>query len=174
MSKSNKSPVRDPVNSEQLEMQESAATLDSEAPLAAAPTLGELEERAIEAENRAAAAESRFLGLQEEMHLLRELVAAHTRASTAVHPAGASSKPLPSLDGAIPIFDDEAPYGTVVGDVQAAYVQNGHQFGRDKQYIATEPYRGSPRAFNPKLVGFVKPRAGQRFIDPLDGVPGRE
>lgn len=54
-----------------------------------------------------------------------------------------------------PIFDETEPYGLCVGDHDAAYVQNGHQFGRDKRYLREEP-KGSPKAFNPKLVGIVK------------------
>jgi len=59
-----------------------------------------------------------------------------------------------------PIFNEEEPYGLVVGDSDVAYVQGGHQFGRNKQYLRDEP-RGSPKAFNPKLVGVVKPRVVQ-------------
>lgn len=57
-----------------------------------------------------------------------------------------------------PIFDETEPYGLVVGDSDAAYVQDGHQFGRDKRYLRDEP-KGSPKAFNPKLVGVVRPIA---------------
>lgn len=59
-----------------------------------------------------------------------------------------------------PIFDETEPHGIVVGDSLAAFVQNGHQFGRDKKYIGDEP-KGSPKAFNPKLVGLVRPRVVQ-------------
>jgi hypothetical protein len=57
-----------------------------------------------------------------------------------------------------PIFDEAESFGLVVGDSDAAYVQNGHQFGRDKRYLRDEP-KGSPKAFNPKLVGIVRPIA---------------
>jgi hypothetical protein len=57
-----------------------------------------------------------------------------------------------------PIFDESEPFGLVVGDSDAAYVQGGHQFGRDKRYLRDEP-KGSPKAFNPKLVGVVRPIA---------------
>jgi hypothetical protein len=56
-----------------------------------------------------------------------------------------------------PIFDESEHYGLVVGDSDVAYVQNGHQFGRNKQYLRDEP-KGSPKAFNPKLVGVVRPQ----------------
>jgi hypothetical protein len=59
-----------------------------------------------------------------------------------------------------PIFDEERPYGVVTGDHAAAYVQDGHQFGRDKRYLSDEP-KGSPKPFNPRLVGIVKPRVVQ-------------
>jgi hypothetical protein len=60
-------------------------------------------------------------------------------------------------DDGEPVFDESEPHGLVVGDSDAAFVQNGHQFGRDKKYLRDEP-KGSPRAFNPKLVGLVRPR----------------
>ena len=59
-----------------------------------------------------------------------------------------------------PIFDETEPHGIVVGDSDVAFVQNGHQFGRDKKYLRDE-LRGSPKAFNPKLVGVVRPRVVQ-------------
>jgi hypothetical protein len=55
-----------------------------------------------------------------------------------------------------PVFDESEPFGLAVGDSEVAYVQNGHQYGRDKRYLRDEP-KGSPKAFNPKLVGIVKP-----------------
>lgn len=57
-----------------------------------------------------------------------------------------------------PLFDEAEPFGLVVGDSDVAYVQNGHQFGRAKQYLRDEP-KGSPKGFNPKLVGVVRPIA---------------
>jgi hypothetical protein len=57
-----------------------------------------------------------------------------------------------------PVFDESEHYGLVVGDSDVAFVQNGHQFGRDKRYLRDEP-KGSPKAFNPKLVGVVRPLA---------------
>jgi hypothetical protein len=56
-----------------------------------------------------------------------------------------------------PIFDEAEPHGIVVGDSEVAFVQGGHQFGRDKKYLRDEP-KGSPKAFNPKLIGVVRPR----------------
>ena len=59
-----------------------------------------------------------------------------------------------------PLFDEAEPHGLVVGDSDVAFVQNGHQFGRDKRYLRDEP-KGSPKAFNPKLVGVVRLRPAQ-------------
>ena len=59
-----------------------------------------------------------------------------------------------------PVFDETLPHGVVTGDHDVAYVQNGHQYGRDKRYLGDEP-KGSPRPFNPRLVGVVKPRVVQ-------------
>lgn len=158
-------PVADPVNSDQLEAQEAAS-----AELAQGPSIGELEERAVEAENRATAAETQALSLQDEIDLLKQQMALLLKAQRAQKAAGATpAAPRDLAPGEIPIFDEDAPYGLVVGDEACAYVQNGHQFGRDKQYITTELHRGTPRAFNPRLVGMTKPRPGLAAVDALEG-----
>jgi hypothetical protein len=66
------------------------------------------------------------------------------------------NQPKRNEDGE-PIFEENEAHGIVVGDSDVAFVQAGHQFGRDKKYLRDEP-KGSPRAFNPKLVGVVRPR----------------
>lgn len=58
--------------------------------------------------------------------------------------------------GQTPVFDPDEEHGTVWGDTEVAYVQCGHQFGRDRRYIRSEENRGSPKAFNPRLIGVVK------------------
>lgn len=157
----------DPVNSEQLEQQDGIP--DAEA-LAPAPTIGEFEERAAMAEERAEAAETRAMTLEQEIDLLKQQMTLLLKAQRALKAASVTTSAAPALaPGEVPQFDEDAPYGLVVGDEAAAYVQNGHQFGRDKQYIATELHRGSPRAFNPRLVGLSKPRPGQASVDALEG-----
>lgn len=75
-------------------------------------------------------------------------------------------------EGEEPVFDESQPHGVVWGDTQIAYVQDGHQFGRDRKYVQTEKFRGSPRPFNVRLVGMVKPRNPQTG-DILDGFRDR-
>lgn len=58
--------------------------------------------------------------------------------------------------GEDPVFNPDEEHGIVVGDGDAAYVQNGHQFGRDQQYLRTEPNRGVGKAFDPRKVGLVR------------------
>ena len=55
-----------------------------------------------------------------------------------------------------PVFDEDEPYGLVVGEHEAMYVQNGHEFGKDKRYLRTEKNLGTPRAFDPRKVGMVR------------------
>jgi len=60
------------------------------------------------------------------------------------------------IEGAEPVFDEDAPHGVVWGDGAVRYVQNGHQYSADRSYLGTEKYIGTPRPFNPRLVGFVR------------------
>jgi hypothetical protein len=157
----------EPVNSEQAEALEAQA----EAPPAVAPgpSTGELEERAADAEDRAAAAETRAFSLEQELTELKEQVALLMRAQRAAGvPRSAPIEVFPTQEaGAAPLFDEDEPYGLVVGDTEIAYVQNGHQFDRAKRYLATEEHRGVPRPFNPRLIGVTKPRPGQTLPDGL-------
>lgn len=163
-------PPTEPVNSEQADALESAQEPAPPAQLAPGPTVGELEERAVEAEDRAAAAEQRASEFAEEMRILKDQIAQLMRAQRAAGvPRSAPIEVFPSsaAAGDTPVFDDQEPYGLVVGDSDIAYVQNGHQFDRARRYLATEEQRGSPRAFNPRLIGVTKPRPGQLTGDGL-------
>jgi hypothetical protein len=163
----------EPVNSEQLEGLEAASAAQApdpgQTPPAPGPSVGELEERAAEAEDRAAAAETRAFSLEQEMTALKEQVALLMRAQRAAGvPRSAPIEVFPGQAAAgTPVFDEDEPYGLVVGDSEIAYVQNGHQFDRAKNYLATEEHRGVPRPFNPRLIGVTKPRPGQNAIDGL-------
>lgn len=163
----------DPVNSAQLETLEAAAQAAQEpasAPQAApGPSLGELEERAAEAEERADAAENRAATIESEMQVLKDQIAQLMRAQrSAGVPRASAIEVMPQRNpGEAPVFVEDEPYGLVVGDSDVAYVQNGHQFDRAKRYLATEEQRGSPRAFNPRLIGVTKPRPGQTLADNL-------
>lgn len=94
---------------------------------------------------------------QELMTELRASRSAAPRAPDAhlTNPRRTDSEPI---DGEVPIFNEDEPHGTVTGDSEVGFVQNGHQFSRDKAYLATERHRGVSRPFNPRLVGIVRPR----------------
>lgn len=64
--------------------------------------------------------------------------------------------PIRQAEGEDPIFDEDQPYGLVVGESDVAYVQNGHQFGKAREYLRTEPNRGVAKAFDPRKIGLVK------------------
>lgn len=121
--------------------------------LPSGPTVGELEERAIDLENENAELKASVQRLEA---MMERLMAAQGVAGAAI--SGKAASPRGTLpDGTpAPVFDPEEPHGIVVGDSDVAYVQNGHEFGRDRQYLRTDPNRGVPRAFNPRLVGVVK------------------
>lgn len=171
--------MREPVTSEELEAQEAVLAKAPQEPgpqssAPGSPTPGELEERAQEAENRAEAAERRVFSLEEEMRILRDQMAMLLRATrTPQLQPDAAGKTAPENGLAVPVFDEEMPHGLVVGDTEVAYVQDGHQFGRDKKYLRTEAKNmGCGRPFNPRLIGWVKPRPNQS-PDALDGFRDR-
>jgi hypothetical protein len=157
-----KTTAPEPLNSEQLAAIEAVTGASA----------GELEERTVEAETRADAAERRAGELESELAKLQTQVAALMRANASARSARrdelADVQPL-DAEG-LPVFDESTSHGVVVGDTEVAYVQNGHQFSRDKKFIATEQHRGVSRAFNPRLVGYVKPRPGAAVVDSLDGI----
>lgn len=118
-----------------------------------APTEAELEEAAADAENSIdLASENRILKAQ-----LAELMARVDRLAADRGSSAEAELEAPiDVDPNVPVFDETQPHGIVTGDSEVAFVQDGHQFGRDRRYIATEKNRGSPRAFNPRLVGVVR------------------
>lgn len=166
-------PEEEALNSEQLEALEArrAAQQPTEAPVRApGPDLGELEERTAEAENRAEAAERKNAELGAELQILKEQFAQLMRSARSPQQRPDVVADLDqAADGAQPVFEETEPHGVVVGDTEVAFVQDGHQFGRDRRYLRTEKHRGVPRAFNPRLVGWVKPRPNQAAVDALDG-----
>lgn len=165
-------PPEEPVNSEQLDaaLQKSATpNLDA----AAGPSVGELEEQAVEAQNRAEAAERENAALKEMIARLEARMKgfeemAHSRAASRRKGGDEDDEEL--LPGEKPVFDENAPHGVVMGDPRVGFVQNGYQFDRARQYVGREEHRGVPRAFNPKLVGWVRPRPGAQLSDPLEGI----
>lgn len=126
-------------------------------PAAAAPALG-LQD--LSGELSEALAEKDDLAAENALLKARlEAIDAQLAQLQAKPRAAEPNQPKRNEDGN-PIFDESEPHGIVVGDSLVAFVQNGHQFGRDKKYLADERI-GSPKAFNPKLVGVVRPRVVQ-------------
>jgi hypothetical protein len=107
----------------------------------------------LKAQNDDLAAQNQLLSAQ-----FQELMTT-IRAQKNVMAAKAPPEIETVAEGETPVLDEDQPYGTVTGDSEVGYVQNGHQFSRDRRYLATEKYRGVPRAFNPRLVGVVRPKA---------------
>lgn len=137
---------------------------DSRPPKNTAPAGEKLEVKASDAPQTDAASgptleemAERQLNLEKENAILRQQVEALLKATQA-RAQKDEDAPEPGPQPGEPIFDESLPHGTVVGDTEVAYVQDGHQFGRDRRYLRTERHRGSPRPFNLKLVGVVKPR----------------
>jgi hypothetical protein len=136
-----------------------AAAEGSEAivPSGVGVTAGDLEE--LRAQNADLAEQNRQLhaDFEQLMGEIRAQRAAAPRAPDAhlTNPRRTDSEPI---DGEIPLFNENEPHGTVTGDSEVGFVQNGHQFSRDKSYLATERHRGVARPFNPRLVGIVRPR----------------
>ena len=108
------------------------------------PTAGELEERQAMLE-------------EENLKLRASLARLEALLGAAGAPPAAQAAAAARRSGSEPVFDPDEPHGIVVGDSEVAFVQNGHEFGRDKTYLRTDPNHGSGRAFNPRLVGVVKP-----------------
>lgn len=163
-----KTPI-EAVNSEQLDALEAGRAGAEATP--GAPSTGELEEKLAEAEDRAIAMERENAALKATIESFNERMAALEKIKRQDRQAASGDDLLP---GEEPVFDENEPHGVVVGDLEIAYVQNGYQFGRDRKFITREKNRGVPRAFNPRLVGHVKPRPGQVAFDPLEGIRGKE
>lgn len=128
-----------------------AASPAGQGPLALVDLSGELAESQAECEDLAAEnalLKARLEAIDQELAALR------------AKPRAAEPNPPKRNEDGEPLFDEAEPHGIVVGDSEVAFVQNGHQFGRDKKYLRDEP-KGSPKAFNPKLVGVVRPRIVQ-------------
>lgn len=107
----------------------------------------------LKAHNEELSAQNALLHSQFEQ-LMAEIRSQKKAAAVAEHP-----QPNQLADGETPVLIEDESYGIVTGDSDVGYVQNGHQFSRDKRYLREEIHRGVPRPFNPRLVGVVrKPR----------------
>lgn len=123
-------------------------------PSAPGPTQGELDE--LRDDNLNLAAENAQLrARQEESEQRLARLERLLQGKAAYTPTGIDREPD---EDHIPAFDESEPHGIVYGHDKVAFEQNGCQFGRDKEYLGRNKNAGSPRPFNPKLVGFVRPR----------------
>ena len=130
-----------------------AAKKDTQVPQEAARATPD--EDGMEAAGLDSSAENAILRAQNET-LMRRLERMEKLLAGTASPSPAELASQPVDPDNPPVFNEEAPFGQVWGSTEVAFVQNGHQFGHDKAYLRTEPNRGVPRPFNPRLVGFVR------------------
>jgi hypothetical protein len=119
-------------------------------------TAEEREETLQERENALAAREARMLAMEARMSAAMDRL---ERASAGTpSEEDLANEPKVEYDEhgkEIPRLDLDMPYGTVIGDADAGYVQNGHRFSKDRRYLCEEP-KGVGKPFNIKMLGLVK------------------
>lgn len=117
----------------------------------------EREETLQERENTLAAREARLAAMESKvMAALERLERASAGAPSDEDLADQPKVEFDPVTGKeIPRLDLEMPYGTVIGDAEAGYVQNGHRFAKDRRYLCEEP-KGVGKPFNIKMLGLVK------------------
>lgn len=116
----------------------------------------EREESLQERENAIAAREARLMAMETKMLAALERLDRATAGTPSEEDLAAAPKVEYDAHGKeIPRLDLEMPYGTVIGDAEAGYVQNGHRFAKDRRYICEEP-KGVGKPFNIKMLGLVK------------------
>jgi len=119
-------------------------------------TPDEREETLQERENTLAAREARLAAMENKvMAALERLERASAGTTSDEDLANAPKVEYDAAGKEIPRLDLEMPYGTVIGDAEAGYVQNGHRFAKDRRYICEEP-KGVGKPFNIKMLGLVK------------------
>jgi hypothetical protein len=114
------------------------------------------EEELIERENDLAAREERLAKTEARMIALMERLE-RTAGGTKTE-EDLADEPKVEYDAQgreIPRLDMDMPYGTVIGDSEAGFVQNGHRFTKDRRYLCEEP-KGVGKPFNIKMLGLVK------------------
>lgn len=119
-------------------------------------TPDEREESLQERENALAAREARLAALENRvLASLEKLDRAAAGAPSAEDLADAPKIEYDKDGKEIPRLDMDMPYGTVIGDSDAGFVQNGHRFAKDRRYLCEEP-KGVGKPFNIKMLGLVK------------------
>lgn len=116
----------------------------------------EREETLQERENALAAREARLAAMEARMMATMERLERATAGTPSAEDVEAEPKIEYDADGKpIPRLDLTLPYGTIIGDSDGGFVQNGHRFAKDRRYLCEEP-KGVGKPFNIKLLGLVK------------------
>lgn len=116
----------------------------------------EREEELIERENVLAAREQRLEAMEARMLASMERMERLAAGKPTLEDEEDKPKTLYDAQGReIPQLDMSMPYGTVIGDAEAGYVQNGHRFTKDRRYLCEEP-KGVGKPFNIKMLGLVR------------------
>ena len=116
----------------------------------------EREETLQERENTLAAREARLAAMESKvMAALERLERASAGTPSEEDIANQPKVEYDEHGKEIPRLDMDMPYGTVIGDAEAGYVQNGHRFAKDRRYLCEEP-KGVGKPFNIKMLGLVK------------------
>jgi hypothetical protein len=119
-------------------------------------TPDEREESLQERENALAAREARLAALENRvLAAMDRLDRASAGTPSAEDLADAPVIEYDAQGKEIPRLDMDMPYGTVIGDSDAGFVQNGHRFSKDRRYLCEEP-KGVGKPFNIKMLGLVK------------------
>ena len=119
-------------------------------------SVDEREETLQERENTLAAREARLAAMESKvMAALERLERASAGTPSAEDLADSPKVEYDDQGREIPRLDMDMPYGTIIGDSEAGYVQNGHRFAKDRRYMCEEP-KGVGKPFNIKLLGVVK------------------
>jgi hypothetical protein len=114
------------------------------------------EEELTERENVLAAREARLAAMEMKMMAALERLDRAAAGAPSEEDLADAPKVEYDKDGReIPRLDLDMPYGTVIGDAEAGYVQNGHRFAKDRRYLCEEP-KGVGKPFNIKMLGLVK------------------
>jgi len=128
-------------------------------PQTAAPSAEEREEELAERENALAERELRLQRLEAKMMAALERLDRTNSGKPSEEDLADAPVDEYDADGKlIPRLDLNVPYGTIIGDKDAGYVQNGHRFSHDRKYLCEEP-KGVGKPFNIKMLGLIKAKA---------------
>lgn len=135
------------------------ATAEAEA--RAERTPGEIEEELVERENALAAREARLAAMEERvmarLERLERIQAGEKVEADAEAVRDLGPEEFFETGERKPRFDGSRSYGVVIGDPDVGYVQDGHQFAKDRRWVREEKgNKGVGKPFNIKMLGLVK------------------